>query len=568
MKRNYSLKFIIAIITLSLSLPAQTIEELQREFAELRFGAFFHFGIRTFTGGSWGEANQDVSKFNPTDLDCGQWADVLVAAKMKFGILTTKHHDGFCLWDSEYTDNDVASSPWKNGKGNVVQEYVDSFRVHNLAPCLYYSIWDNTEGVGNGPITNQDMEFIKGQLTELLSCYGDIKMLFIDGWSWKTGHKNVPYDEIHALVKDLQPKCLLVDNTHLRCLYNNDLIHFEAGSPCPPDNTLPALLSLLIYKSSGNGWFWDNRVPTADLMSVNEIVETNLNYLEPRWCTFILNCPPNPDGKLDVNIVQRLNEVGQAWSPNMDRPPLPPQAPQIERPITPQFATATSGNSSYAIDGFNDRFYYSVWETSKSFPQSITIDLGKAYNDVGILSYVPKYISVITPLTEGSIKSYRIYGSTNNTNFTELTRGAWNGDVNMKVVTFPPTSARYVRLEVLTAVDDFAAATEIAIGRENKSTSIKNSHGKIYQDFFKLEQSYPNPFNSSTEIVFEIETATELDLSVFNLLGEKLKTLRVGYYQPGRYQTTFDASELPSGIYYYQLKTSSRLLRQKCVYMK
>ncbi len=99
-------------------------------------------------------------------------------------------------------------------------------------------------------------------------------------------------------------------------------------------------------------------------------------------------------------------------------------------------------------------------------------------------------------------------------------------------------------------------------------TSIGVNLNTQYPNKFLLHQNYPNPFNSSTEIVFEIETATELDLSVFNLLGKKLKTLRAGYYQPGKYRTIFDASELPSGVYYYQLKTSSRLLRQKCVFMK
>lgn len=328
---------------------SQTTEDYQRAFTELRFGAFYHFGIRTFTGAAWGTANQDVSKFNPANLDCGQWADAAVAAKMKFGILTTKHHDGFCLWNSAYTDNDVASSPWKGGNGDVVREFVDAFRAHNLTPCLYYSVWDNTEGVGNGPSKESDMTFIIGQMTELLSNYGNIAMLFIDGWSWKMDHKNVPYDRIRALVKKLQPGCLLVDNTHLRCLYDNDLIHYEAGSPYPEDNTLPAIFSLLINKDSGNGWFWDNRVPGASFLSTNEIINGNLNRLEPQWCNFILNCPPNPEGLLDDNIVNRLTEVGQLWNPDTSRALLPQQGPQIEIPITPLVAAAASGIYFYRL---------------------------------------------------------------------------------------------------------------------------------------------------------------------------------------------------------------------------
>ena len=385
---------------------------------------------------------------------------------MKFGILTTKHHDGFCLWDSKFTENDVASIPLRNGQGDVVREYVDAFRKGNLEPCLYYSVWDNTIGIGNGPTTQEHMEIIKGQFTELLSNYGEIKMLFIDGWSWKMGHKRVPYDEIRALVKKLQPNCLLIDNTHLRCLYNNDLIHFEEGSPCPPDNKVPALLSKLIYKDSGNGWFWDERIPTAELLSVDEIVTTHLTFLEPRWCNFILNLPPNPDGKLDKHIVERLKEVGEVWSPNMDRPCLPVQDAQIDKPITPKSASATSGDAKFAIDGHNDRYYYSVWETSDSLPQSITVNLGQTYDDIYIITYVPKYKKVIIPLTEGNITSYKIYVSLDSTKFTEIKSGEWNGDSNMKVVTFTPVSARYIKLEALSAKNDFAAVTEIAIGRK------------------------------------------------------------------------------------------------------
>jgi alpha-L-fucosidase len=453
------------------------LEQVQREFTDLRFGAFLHFGIMTFTGAFWATPNQDISKFNPESLDCHQWADAIAAAKMKFGILTTKHHDGFCLWDSKYTENDVANTPWKNGHGDVVREYVNAFRAKGLKPGLYYSVWDNTAGIGNGPITRKDMRVIKGQLTELLSNYGKIPLLFIDGWSWKMGHKEVPYDEIRTLVKTLQPDCLLVDNTHLQSLYDNDMLHFEAGATRPEKNTLPGLFSLLINKNSGNDWFWKNDVPTAELLSVTDLVDNTLKFLEPQWVTFVLNVPPNNQGLLDDNIVRRLGEVGQAWQPDLDRPPLPKQPPQVVYPITPDCATATSGDASLAIDGHNDRYYYTVWETEKNLPQSITIDLGRKYFDVSTLAYVPKYIPYISPQKEGSIKDFKVYVSTDNIDFTEVASGTFNGDVTMKVVVFRPTAARYVRFEALSGVDDFAAATEIAIGRGDVYEPTVNESG-------------------------------------------------------------------------------------------
>jgi alpha-L-fucosidase len=556
MKFKRSARYLIILFGVfsSTLLRSQHIEELQRNFTDLRFGAFLHFGIRTFTGGSWGEANQDISAFNPDSLDCNQWAEAMVAAGMKFGILTTKHHDGFCLWDSEYTENDVASGPWKGGEGDVIREYVDAFRANGLEPCLYYSVWDNTAGIGNGTITGEDMDIIKGQLTEILSNYGEIKLLFIDGWSWKMGHKSVPYDEIHTLVKELQPNCLLIDNTHLPCLYDNDMIHFEAGGEYPEGNSLPALFSLLINTNGGNGWFWDSDIPTANLMSVNQIVNNTLNVLEPQWVTFVLNTPPNNKGLLDNNIVSRLKQVGEAWAADTGREPLPKQQPQIIEPVTPASASATSGNANYAIDGLNDRFYYSVWQTDSPLPHSITIDLGEEYGDVSTLSYVPKYIPYINPLTEGSIKDFKIYTSTDNIDYTEVYSGRWNGDIDLKVAVFEPAAARYIKLEALTAVDGFAAVTEIAIGRgdayEPNSTLI--SSRSCYSDI--IMYNYPNPIHGTTTISYELDRQGKVNLTIYDLSGRIVETLVNKYQTANRYSVEFHTSCMTEGLYIYELK--------------
>ena len=106
-----------------------------------------------------------------------------------------------------------------------------------------------------------------------------------------------------------------------------------------------------------------------------------------------------------------LKRVGEYLSPGFFHP-------FIEFPVLPVSASATSGSASNAIDGINDRFFYSVWQSSSSLPQSITLDLGKEYANISILDYVPKYKTVTTPLTEGSIKSYKVYTSSDKINFT------------------------------------------------------------------------------------------------------------------------------------------------------
>jgi alpha-L-fucosidase len=443
--------------------PALPLEEVQRAHIELRFGMFIHFGILTYTG-SWSQANLPIEMFNPTGLDAGQWADAAVAAKMKYAVLTTRHHDGFGLWNSAVSEFDVGSIPWREGKGDVVREFVDAFRARDLLPGLYYSVWDNTQGTGNGPVTREQIDYVKAQLTELLTGYGPIAILVFDGWSWKMGHNAMPYQEIRALVKSLQPNCLMLDHSHLMSPWDADVAAIEEpkGAFAPEDNTSPATQGQKINGSGGNDWFWAPNL--GGLMTVTDIVDEHLALLEPRYTNFLLNCPPNREGLLDASIVERLAEVGAAWNPDTARPELPKQGPQNERPYTPVSAAATSGTASHAIDGQNDWGFYTVWSTAEALPQSVTLDLGQEQPDVGFLGYVPRYVPQQGPSQNGAITSYAIYTSTDNVDFVMQASGDWPADGKMHVATFAPVAARYVRLEALTSNGSDVAATEVTVG--------------------------------------------------------------------------------------------------------
>ncbi len=441
---------------------AQSLQQLQSDYVDLRFGMFIHFGILTYTG-TWSEANLDITQFNPTGLDPEQWADAAVSAKMKYGVLTTRHHDGFALWPSQASDFNVGHIPWRDGQGDVVREYVDAFRSRGLLPGLYYSIWDNTEGIGNGTITDAQMSYIKTQITELLTNYGPIPILIMDGWSWKMGHHAVAYQQVRNLVKSLQPNCLLTDHTHLSDPWEVNTVTFEEPTNiwAPSTNTYPAQQDTKINGSGGNDWFWAPDI--GNLMTVSDIVTSHLQVLEPLWTNFLLNCPPNRGGTLDDSIVTVLGQVGAAWSPNASRPALPDQGPQDERPYTPVSATATSGNAFYAIDGLNDTSTTTMWLPDITLPQSITLDLGQTRPDVGWLGYVPRYALQVSS-TYGNITTYGILVSTDETNFTEATSGNWAADGRMKVATFGPVAARYVTLEVRAISGTAPAVTEISVG--------------------------------------------------------------------------------------------------------
>lgn len=137
--------------------------------------AFLHFTVNTFTDREWGDGTENPAVFAPTDLDCRQWARVLKEAGFTAAILTAKHHDGFCLWDSAYTEHCVRNSPCKV---DVVRAFVDACREYGIKPGLYLSPWDRNHPQWG---TEHYNEYYANQLTELMTRYGSIWECWWDG---------------------------------------------------------------------------------------------------------------------------------------------------------------------------------------------------------------------------------------------------------------------------------------------------------------------------------------------------------------------------------------------------
>ena len=128
----------------------------QLEWQQMEFTAFLHFGINTFTGNEWGDGKDNPNLFNPTELNCEQWVKALKDAGFKMAILTAKHHDGFCLWQTQSTEYSVKNSPWKNGKGDVVRELRDACEKYGIKFGIYLSPWDrNAKTYGDSPAYNR-----------------------------------------------------------------------------------------------------------------------------------------------------------------------------------------------------------------------------------------------------------------------------------------------------------------------------------------------------------------------------------------------------------------------------
>ncbi|MBN2037858.1 MAG: alpha-L-fucosidase [Chitinispirillaceae bacterium] len=473
---------ITLLSTVSLySAQPKSLEQLQREFVDWRFGMYLHFGIETFTGDYWEHSTPpDGSGYTLAALDCASWARAAKAAGMAYAVLTAKHHYGFCLWNTSTTTYSCMNYGLKR---DVVREYMDAFRADSLIPCLYYSILDAKHGVdgdhssSSRALWNGKKEFILGQLRELLTNYGKIPLLVVDGWSWRNGHNNLPYQEIREFIKELQPECLVYDHSGVSEPWENDIVIFEEpkGVYAPTTNTYAATQEQTIYGNST--WFWKaNNTP----ISTSSIVD-HLNKLQERYVTFLLNCPPNRNGTMDQNIVSRLAEVGQTWQKNTTRAPLPAQPHVVEHPVTPVSALGNTGSSAWsAIDAWNDIYSatsvgQSLWTGSGSLPQSVILDLGIKYYNLEILTCLPRqdFVGGGVPVTQGNITGYNVYLSDDNSTFTKVAEGTWASDKTLKTVEWIPAYGRYVKIEATTAYgSNNAVINDITVGgRLNKPST-------------------------------------------------------------------------------------------------
>lgn len=184
--------------------------ERQLKWQEVEFYAFCHFGMNTFTGKEWGDGQTPPEVFHPTDFDAEQWAKAVKSAGMRGLILTCKHHDGFCLWPSAYTEYSVKNSPFRDGQGDVVREVADACKKYGLKFGVYLSPWDRHEPTyGQGEPYNT---YYKNQLRELLTNYGELFCIWLDGacGEGKNGKKQkYDWQSYYAVMRELQPNAAI-----------------------------------------------------------------------------------------------------------------------------------------------------------------------------------------------------------------------------------------------------------------------------------------------------------------------------------------------------------------------
>jgi alpha-L-fucosidase len=299
----------------------------QAAWQEMEFTCFTHFGMNTFTDREWGEGKEDPRQFNPTAFDARQWAAACKQAGMKMIILTAKHHDGFCLWPSKYTEHSVKNSPWRSGKGDVVKDVSRACREAGLAFGVYLSPWDRHERTYGSDAYNAHY---KNQLRELLTNYGRITEVWWDGACGEgpNGKRQVyDWDGYVKVVRELQPDALIFGmGPDIRWVGNEDGLARESEWSVLPkagvgDQTaadlgnrkhLVGAKGLVWYPAECDvsirpGWFYhasqDNQVKS--LAHLLDIYYRSVG----RNSVLLLNVPPDRRGLFHENDVVRLRQL-------------------------------------------------------------------------------------------------------------------------------------------------------------------------------------------------------------------------------------------------------------------
>ncbi len=283
---------------------------------------FFHFGMNTFTDKEWGDGTESPSLFNPTELNVRQWIKTIKDAGFECAILTVKHHDGFCLWQSKYTEHSVKNSPYKDGNGDIFKEFTDACQEYGVKAGVYLSPWDRHEKTWG---TFEYNNYYTGQLGELLCKYGKIWEIWWDGagstqtdydWDWYAWYRNTYQRD--AVIFGSLGATPYVD---VRWVGNEKGI---AGNPCYANIDESSLITEVTSElNSGKidgeafipgeadvsirpGWFYHSH-QDSQVRTPKNLIQLWFNSIG-RNAGFLLNVPPDRRGLLHENDVKSLLE--------------------------------------------------------------------------------------------------------------------------------------------------------------------------------------------------------------------------------------------------------------------
>lgn len=449
----------VGITNAQLKTPAAcgpTPSEIQMRVQKMEQYAFIHFSLNTYTDQSWGFGNEDVNLFNPKQADCRQWARICKESGMKGIILTAKHHCGFCLWPSKYTEYSVKNAPWKNGKGDMVREMADACKEYGLKFGIYLSPWDRNSADYGKP---EYITYFRNQLTELLTNYGEVFEIWFDGANGGDGYygganetrkidPKTYYDwkTTYELIHKLQPKCAIWNDGGER----GDLrwVGTEEGSVGETNWSL--------LNATGDVP-WNNLHYGLETGNVWVMAEVNTS-IRPEWFYH-----PNEDEK--VKTVPQLmdlyyHSIGRNGTMLLSFPIMPNglihptdenNAIEFAKAVKESFAqdlalkkkvkaTNVRGNSpkfsaSKVVDG-KENTYWATDDSTKT--ASLTIDLGKPtlFNRFLLQEYIR---------LGQRVKAFTVEALVNG-NWKELAKATTIG--YKRILRFPAVEATQVRFNI------------------------------------------------------------------------------------------------------------------------
>lgn len=369
--------------------------EAQLKWHEMEQYAFVHFSMNTFTDIEWGYGDKSPELFNPTDLDCRQWAKVCKEAGLKGIIITAKHHDGFCLWPSKYTEYSVKNSPWRDGKGDLLRELSDACKEYGLKFGVYLSPWDRNHPDYGKP---EYITYFRNQLKELLTNYGEVFEVWFDGANGGSGYygganetrsvdRKTYYDweNTYKIVRELQPNAILFSDAGPGCRWcgneegwvgktNWSILRRDEVWPGFPDykelqyghedgtHWVPAEVDVSIRP----GWFYhkseDHKVKT--LPHLLDIYYHSVG----RGATLLMNFPVDPRGLIHETDVDQILKLSNALKADF--------AVNLAEKKDAEASNVRGNSKKYKASNVTDGDKETYWATDDLVSEaSLTIDL-------------------------------------------------------------------------------------------------------------------------------------------------------------------------------------------------
>ncbi|PZX58417.1 alpha-L-fucosidase [Algoriphagus ratkowskyi] len=522
--------------------------EHQIAWQELEYYGFIHFNMNTFSDREWGFGDEKPEMFNPSELDTRQWARVASEAGMKGLIITAKHHDGFVIWPSAYTEHSVKNSPWKDGQGDLIKELAEACKEYGLKFGIYYSPWDRNHPDYGKP---EYITYMRNQLKELLTNYGDIFEVWFDGANggdgWYGGANETRtvdkfsyygWDETIDLVRELQPGAMLFSDAgpDVRWVGNEHGFAYEttwsnlmrdsvyAGMPEFSEkwatgqengtHWVPAEADVSIRP----GWYY-HKYEDHKVRTLPQLLEIYYNSIG-RNASMLINFPVDTRGLIHENDVEAIMKLAE----------------KVKEDFAVNLASQAVGTASedrgngYEVENVLDEDYETYWTIADdSKDAEITLEFGKeiTFNRLLLQEY--------TPLGQ-RVKAFVLDKEVNG-NWEKIAEGTTIG--YKRILRFPDVTASTIRVR-FTDGKDIPVISEIGVYNAPKlllpPKSKRTQNGELTLTspddglliYYTTDGSEPSAESQKYESPLDLQQATTLTVvSLDPISGGKSESKRI-----------------------------------------